>query len=401
MSARNASQTSTPARNSSPQTALVSKTSHKARREFKSNIITYAMVIAAYAVVQLLVTNGYIGSALQGQLIPICCYIAMAVSLNLVVGLSGELSLGHAGFMSVGAFSGIVVSAYLANFISNTFLLLVVSMLIGGVFAGIAGLVVGVPVMRLRGDYLAIVTLAFGEIIKTLLNNMYVGVNASGIYISFTSEAALAMESGRTIIKGPQGAVGITRISTFFVGFLLVLFALFVVQNLKHSRSGRAIMAIRDNRIAAESVGVNTTKYRLIAFVVAAAIAGMAGALYAQSYSSIAPKRFGFDTSILIVVYVVLGGMGNIRGSVISATVLTILPEALRALDTYRMFIYAIVLIVVMLITNNQTLRDVVQRIKGVLRQPPNRSVSNPQALNPQTAHIEGSQDKGGDGSAS
>ncbi len=360
--------------------------SQKAKRALRSDIITYSMVVAAYIAVQFLIAGGFIGSALQGQLIPICAYIAMAVSLNLVVGLSGELSLGHAGFMSVGAFTGVVASAYFANIISNTVLLLVVSMVIGGILAAVAGVIVGVPVMRLHGDYLAIVTLAFGEIIKTLLNNMYVGVDSAGIHISFSSEAALAMESGRTIIKGPQGAVGITRLSTFFVGFLLVLFALFVVLNLKRSRSGRAIMAIRDNRIAAESVGINTTKYRLMAFVVAAAIAGMAGALYAQNFSSIAPKRFEFNTSILILVYVVLGGMGNIRGSVISATVLTILPEALRAIDTYRMLIYAVVLIVVMLITNNQTLRDFGQRIKGALRR--------------QRPKIEASQTEGGEGDA-
>ena len=344
----------------------------KQSRELRSDLITYGIVIAAFVLVQLGVSAGFIGSALQGQLIPICAYVVMAVSLNLVVGLSGELSLGHAGFMSVGAFTGVVAATALQPLVGSDALTLVLAMLVGAVFAAIAGVVVGVPVMRLRGDYLAIVTLAFGEIIKNLLNNLYVGIDAAGLHLSFTGEAALGMDGGETIIKGPQGAVGIPRLSTFLIGFLLVLFALFVVLNLKRSRSGRAIMAVRDNRIAAESVGINTTKYRLMAFVVAAALAGMAGALYAMNFSSIAPRKFDFNTSILVLVFVVLGGMGNIRGSVIAATLLTILPEALRSISDYRMLLYAIVLILVMLVTNNPTLRALWLRVKGRLsRRPP------------------------------
>jgi ABC-type branched-subunit amino acid transport system permease subunit len=173
---------------------------------------------------------------------------------------------------------------------------------------------------------------------------------------------------GKVVINGPQGAVGIEMISTFTAGFLLIIFTLIVVLNLVNSRSGRAIMAVRDNRIAAESVGISTTKYRLMAFVVSAALAGMAGALYAMNYSSIVPKKFDFNTSINILVFVVLGGMGNIRGGIISATLLTVLPEKLRFLGDLRMLIYAVVLIMVMLVSNNRalqaTLQSVVERVR-------------------------------------
>lgn len=175
----------------------------------------------------------------------------------------------------------------------------------------VAGILIGIPVLRLKGDYLAIVTLAFGEIIKNILNNLYVGVDGSGLHVSMSSVKELGMDAGTVIINGPMGAVGITKLSTFFAGFVLILITLFVTLNLIKSRSGRAIMAIRDNRIAAESVGINITKYKLIAFVVSALLAGMAGAIYAMNYSTIVPKKFDFNTSILILVFVVLGGIGN------------------------------------------------------------------------------------------
>ena len=332
-------------------------------KQLRSNLITFGIVIAFYVVVKLLDVAGILTSSFSGQLIPICTYVSAAVSLNLVVGISGELSLGHAGFMSVGAFSGVVAAVALSDTLSGVPLLLA-SMLIAGVIAAVAGLVVGVPVMRLHGDYLAIVTLAFGEIIKTLLNNLYVGVDAAGIHFSFTDSASLGMDGGTVVINGPRGATGISRISTFEVGIVLVIITLIIVLNLVNSRTGRAIMAVRDNRIAAESVGINTTKYRLIAFVVAAALAGMAGAFYAQGYSSVVPTKFNFNTSILILVYVVLGGMGNMRGSIIAAAFLTVLPEMLRAVSEWRMLVYAIVLIVVMIATNSPGGKAAIAKVK-------------------------------------
>ena len=338
----------------------------------RSDFITYLMVIVVYVVIQALVSGGHVSNALQGQLVPICVYICMAVSLNLTVGISGELSLGHAGFMSVGAFSGVVAAMSLANLVPNAAIRLILAVVVGGICAAAAGVIVGIPVLRLRGDYLAIVTLAFGEIIKNILNNLYVGVDSNGIHFSFTDAAHLGLEeAGTVIIKGPMGATGVTKLSTFLAGFILVMVVLIITLNLIRSRSGRAIMAIRDNRIAAESVGLNITKYKLMAFVVSAAMAGMAGALYGLNYSSIVPKKFDFNTSILVLVFVVLGGMGNIRGSVIAAAVLTLLPELLRVLNDYRMLIYAVVLIVVMLVTHNPTLKNMVdvagEKITGVV----------------------------------
>ena len=326
-----------------------------------SNLITYGLVIAAFVVCQMLIGNKMMSRSFKGQLVPICVYVVMAVSLNLTVGISGELSLGHAGFMSIGAFTGTIVSAWLlaAFQMENEVVRLLVALLVGGAFAGIAGVLIGIPVLRLRGDYLAIVTLAFGEIIRNVLNCLYVSLDGGALSVSFLNPNL----PGKLIVNGPIGVTGIAKISTFTMGFALILFTLFVVLNLINSRTGRAIMACRDNRIAAESVGIQVTKYKMIAFVVSAVLAGMAGALFGLNFSTVTASKFRFDTSILVLVFVVLGGIGNIRGSIISATLLTILPELLRAFANYRMLIYAIVLILVMLATNNPTLRSLVQRI--------------------------------------
>lgn len=335
------------------------------RKRFIDNCVTYGLVIVAFVVLQILNAGGLVSPSIQGQLVPICAYITMAISLNLVVGFSGELSLGHAGFMSVGAFSGVVVSLSLQQTIPSAPARLALAMVVGAICAGIAGVIVGVPVLRLQGDYLAIVTLAFGEIIKNIINILYVGIDETGLRFSITNEAALGLaEGGRAILKGPMGVTANVKLASFTAGFVLVLIALTVVLNLVHSRAGRAVMALRDNRIAAESVGIQVTKYKLMAFVTSAVLAGAAGALYAMNYSSIAAKKFDFNTSILVLVFVVLGGLGNIRGSIISAAFLTVLPEFLRELDLdqYRMLVYAIVLILVMLATNNSKLMSFFSR---------------------------------------
>ncbi len=327
------------------------------------NLASYLIVIAAFLILNPMQSAGMLSNSLKGQLIPICAYIVMAISLNLTVGVLGELSLGHAGFMSVGAFSGVVVAISLQNVVSSEPLRLALAILVGGILAGVAGLIIGVPVLRLQGDYLAIVTLAFGEIIKNIINCLYVGVDAKGLHIGITDIQSLGMTNGTVILKGPQGAVGVPKIATFSAGIILVLVTLFVVLNLIKSRGGRAIMAIRDNRIAAESVGINITKYKLQAFITSAAFAGMAGALYAMNYSTIIAKKFDFNTSILVLVFVVLGGMGNIFGSIVATTILYMLPELLREYADYRMLIYAIVLVVIMLLTNSEKakqLREIV-----------------------------------------
>ena len=332
-------------------------------RSTRMNFATYALVILAYLVLQGLSFSGAMSSSLKGMLVPICAYIVMAVSLNLTVGVLGELSLGHAGFMSMGAFTGVTAAMALQDAVPSDGLRLAIGLVVGALFAAIAGFLIGIPVLRLRGDYLAIVTLAFGEIIKSIFNNLYVGVDEKGLHLSMLTDKTNLLDGGKLIIGGPMGIGGIRKISTFTAGFILVMVTLIIVFNLVNSRSGRAIMAIRDNRIAAESVGLNVTKYKMMAFVTSAALAGAAGALFAMNYSTIVANKFDFNTSILVLVFVVLGGLGNMLGSIVAATALTILPEALRQFSDYRMLVYAIVLIVVMLCTNSPAVKNALSRL--------------------------------------
>ena len=325
--------------------------SNAKRKTFINNMITYGIVIAAYIIMQVLVGTGHVSSLLKGLLVPFCIYVIMAVSLNLTVGILGELSLGHAGFMCVGAFAGALFSKCMKGSINPT-LSLVIAIVIGAAAEAVFGMLIGIPVLRLRGDYLAIVTLAFGEIIKNLVNAIYLGRDASGFHISFKDSMSLKLEEGGEIlIKGAQGITGTPQAATFTIGVILVLITLFIVMNLVNSRTGRAIMAIRDNRIAAESIGINITKYKLLAFSISAGLAGVAGVLYAHNLTTLTaqPKNFGYNMSIMILVYVVLGGIGSIRGSVIATVILYLLPEMLRGLSNYRMLMYAIVLILAML----------------------------------------------------
>ena len=334
------------------------------RKKLIYNSVTFGIVILAFVLCT--VFNKSMSRSLRGQLIPICCWIVMAVSLNLVVGISGELSLGHAGFMSIGAFTGIVISGWLLNGfqMENETFRLVIALLAGGIMAGLLGFLIGIPVLRLRGDYLAIVTLAFGEIIRNVLNCVYVSAEGQGLNFGFIEPNL----PGKLLLNGPNGAVSVAKIATFTAGFILVLAALIVVLNLINSRTGRAIMATRDNRIAAESVGINVTKYKMIAFVTAAALAGMAGALYGLNHSALVPGKFKFHQSINVLVFVVLGGIGNTLGSIISATVLTILPELLREFSDYRMLVYAVLLIAMMLLTNTPASRAFFGNLKGMFR---------------------------------
>lgn len=322
-------------------------------KNIKNSLITYGMVILAYVIMQTLSVTGNLSSLLNGLLVPLCVYSIMAVSLNLTVGILGELSLGHAGFMCIGAFVGAFFSKCTVGAMPDG-LRFFLAILLGAAIAGLFGLLIGVPVLRLKGDYLAIVTLGFGEIIKNLVNAFYVGRDSNGFHFSMKDAMSLGMEAdGEVIIKGAQGITKTPQDSSFTIGVILLLIALFIVLNFINSRSGRAVMAIRDNRIAAESVGINVTKYKLMAFAISAALAGTAGVLYAHNLTTLTalPKNFGYNQSIMILIYVVLGGIGNIRGSVIGAVVLTLLPELIRELGNYRMLVYAIVLIVMMLFT--------------------------------------------------
>ena len=310
----------------------------KRKKTSIKNYITYAIALGAFAVMMLLIATGNATRHLQSMLVPICINIVLAASLNLVVGVLGELSLGHAGFMSVGAYAGCLFSLYMQE-ILPTAVRFPLAMLVGGIVAAAFGVLVGVPVLRLRGDYLAIVTLAFGEIIRSIIINL-----------NFTGGAA--------------GLKGTPQDATFPAAFVVVMITLVVILNLVNSKQGRAIMSLRDNTIAAESCGIHVSYYKLLAFVVAAFFAGVAGALYGHNYSILTAGTFDYNKSIEILVIVVLGGMGSIRGSMIAAVVMTVLPEALRFMSDYRMLIYALVLIAIMLLNASPAF----SKLKGNLK---------------------------------
>lgn len=297
----------------------------------KKTIINIVIMLLAYALVFVLINSGVLSRQYKSLIVPICVNIMLAVSLNLVTGFLGELSLGHAGFMSIGAYSSALISIALSNALPPAAAFFI-ALLCGGILAAFFGFIIGVPVLRLRGDYLAIVTLAFGEIIKSIIN-----------YLKFTG-----------------GSKGLSKIPlysdyrNFTVVFIITVITIVLISNLINSRDGRAIKSIRDNDIAAESIGINISKYKVSAFVIAAGFAGIAGALYAHNVGIIKPSIFDYNKSIEILVFVVLGGMGNIPGSIISAIILTLLPEFLRGADNLRMLLYAVVLIVMMIFNNSK-----------------------------------------------
>lgn len=303
----------------------------------KKNILYAVIAIVIFIALAALVNLGVLSRQYQGLLVPIGVNVILAVSLNLIVGFLGELSLGHAGFMSVGAYAGCLFTVY-ANLPAAIELPL--AFIIGGLAAAVFGLIIGIPALRLKGDYLAIVTLGFGEIIRSVFNSL-------------------------DILGGSGGLKGIEKSSNYVMAYVLVVIAVLVIANLINSRHGRAIKAIRDNVIAAESVGVNVVYYKILAFVLSAFFAGVAGVLYGHNLAILKPATFDFNKSIEILVMVVLGGMGSIPGSIIAAVVLTMLPEVLRFLADYRMLLYAIALIVMMLFSSNPTLIGYRQKIFG------------------------------------
>ncbi len=302
-----------------------------------NNFVTYAMVILAFVILNAMVETGNATRHLQKMLVPICVYVILAISLNITVGFLGELTLGHAGFMSVGAYAGCLFSIATESALP-VYVRFPLAMILGGLIAAVFGVLIGIPVLRLRGDYLAIVTLAFGEIIRSIIINL-----------GFTG--------------GASGLKGTPRDSTFLIAFLVVLVTMFISMNLMNSKHGRAIMAIRDNRIAAEATGINLTRYKLMAFVVASFFAGVAGVLYGHNLSILTASTFGYNKSIEILVIVVLGGLGSIRGSIIAAVVIYVLPESLRFMSDYRMLIYSLVLIAMMLLNASPRAAEIKARL--------------------------------------
>lgn len=303
--------------------------------------INFALVAVLIVVGELMIDGGAINRYQSTVLQQVGIYVIMAVSLNIATGYLGQLPLGHAGFMSVGGYSCAIfimrmmpvmgVSATdMASGSPAAVLLFVLGLLFGGVCAAVCGLVIGIPALRLKGDYLAIITLGFAEIIRVVMLNI---------------DNVLGFE----LTGGAKGLTGIPKYTSFLDTFVVVAIVIFLIHTFMKSRHGRAVLAIRDNEIAAEASGVNTTYYKTLAFVVSAFFAGVGGGLYAGCIGVMAPAKFGFMKSVEILVMVVLGGMGSMLGSVVSATVLTILPEALRAFSDYRMLAYSIVLILAMI----------------------------------------------------
>ena len=307
------------------------------RPQTKKNLVTLAIALAGFAASNIAVAVGA-GSWFRGLLVPICIYVILAVSLNLTVGILGELSLGHAGFMCVGAYIGCFCANYMHAVIPSKLAVLVISMLIGGISAAVFGLIIGLPCLRLKGDYLAIVTLAFGEIVRTVFMNQPVFGGALGL---------TTQKYGKNL---------------YIIAFVMVLFTVFVSQNLMRSKHGRAIQSIRDNEIASRAMGVNVTYYKLIIFVISAFFAGVAGVLYSYGNNMVQSAKFGYNYSIEILVMVVLGGMGSINGSIIAAALITFLNLKLATVLTGNLavlqnMVYALVLILIVIYNNAPALK--------------------------------------------
>ncbi len=284
-------------------------------------ILNTVLIIGGYGLLMLLTGTGVLNKYQANMLIPVGYNIIMAVSLNLACGYLGQLPLGHAGFMSVGAYTAALFTMAVDL---PPVLEMGLALLLGGLMAAVFGFIIGLPALRLRGDYLAIITLGFGEIIRVIILNL-----------DFTG--------------GAFGLKGIEKHTTLTWTFAMVALTIFIIHTLMKSRHGRAILSIREDEIAAESSGISTTYYKTITFTISAFFAGVAGGLYAHYLSILDPGNFGFMKSVEILVMVVLGGLGSMIGSVVAATGLTLLPELLRGFDDYRMVIYSLLLVIVMI----------------------------------------------------
>ena len=307
-----------------------------------SHYINY-MVIGVLTLVLgiMTLTGNRFDNSLLFLLEKIAISIILAVSLSLVVGFLGELSLGHAGFMCVGAYLGGKLASLLVPALGNGLAAFAISLIAGAAAAAVCGLIIGIPALRLRGDYLAIVTLAFGEIVKALFQN--------------TSDESFGGTLGLSTPRYDKKYL-------FIIAFVLVLITLAVVQNFIRSKHGRAVTAIRDNEIAAKATGINVTKYKLIAFIISAALAGVAGVLYSYSNYTVQSAKFDYNYSIEILVMVVLGGMGSINGSIIAAALITWLNTWLPTVLTGEMavlqnLLYALILIGIVIYNNAPALK--------------------------------------------
>ena len=307
-------------------------------KKYKNQIITIVLVFGVFFIINSLIGANIINRYITRLMILSCINIILAISLNLITGITGQLSLGNAAFMAVGAY----VSAFFSVTLKMPF---IISLIVGAVTAGALSIIIGIPTLKLKGDYFAITTLGVCEIVRVLITNM-------------------------DIVGGARGLTGIPKKTTFALAYFTVVFVIVVIVNIVKSTKGRAMLAIRENEIAAEAMGVNTTKYKVVAFFISALIAGFAGGLFAHYTAFIQPTTFNFLKSIEIVTFVVLGGMGSVTGSVIAAIVLTILPEALREFADLRMIFYSITLVVLMIfrpqgLLGTLEITDIIEKFKN------------------------------------
>lgn len=291
------------------------------KKTLNSYAVNAASVVALFVVLLVMINTKVINSYNSGILLMVGINIILAASLNLSTGFLGQLVLGHAGFMSVGAYAAALFTLRVPMPDAIKF---PVALIFGGLVAAVFGIIIGIPALRLRGDYLAIITLGFGEIIRVLI-----------LFFDFTG--------------GGQGLKNIPELTDFTYVYWVVVIVIAGLYMLVRSRQGRAIVAIREDEIATEASGVNTTYYKLLGFTISAFCAGLAGGLYAHYITVLDPSNFGFMRSVEILVMVVLGGMGSFTGSILAAAVLTIIPEALRAFSDYRLLIYSFLLILMMI----------------------------------------------------
>ena len=297
------------------------------KKQFKKVGISFIGTILLYFILTFLISSGIISNYWLGIIMIAGINIILASSLNLATGYLGQLTLGHAGFMSVGAYVSALCSIHLE-------LPFIASLLMGAIIAAIIGVIIGIPTLRLKGDYLCIITLAFNEIIRVIMVNL-------------------------SITNGSKGLVGIPRSTNFAIVFFSAAVTVFVIYSIVKSRHGRAIISIREDETASELSGIPTTYYKILAFAISAFFAGLAGGLYAHYITVISPKVFDYNESVEILVIVVLGGMGNWKGSIIAAIVMTILPEYLRAFSQYRMLLYAAILIIAMILKEKNIFKTI------------------------------------------
>ncbi len=329
------------------------------RKSFlKTSLLNIVLCLAFYLVLSLLISTGTLNRYYVNILNLVLIYVIAAVSLNLTCGYLGQLPLGHAGFMSIGAYTAAIITTRVSmpdiGPVPGKALLFLLATIAGGVTAMAAGVIIGLPALRLKGDYLAIITLAFGEIIRVLMQNI-------------------------KITGGAMGMGGIGKYTTFGWGFFWTVMVVVFTFLLVNSRHGRAIKSVREDEIAAESVGIHLTYYKIVAFAGAAFFAGVSGSLYAHHICYLEPGNFGYNMSIEMLVMVVLGGLGSISGSIIAATVLTIVPEVLQAFATWKMIIYSLLLVVVMIFKPSGLMGDFELSAARLVRKLLHRKEDKPQ----------------------